>query len=98
MYKDEILEYVKRNDRVCPMPLKWKGFWEMLQDLKTEDWSQEPGVPLILGAWINEPGLAKMGRFWAQIEWGVENGALEQVEEFLLGMKESDWFHIGDSF
>jgi len=37
-----------------------------------------------------------MVRFREHIEWASEHGALDVVHDFLAGLKEEDWHHVGE--
>jgi len=48
----DLLEFVKDNGRVCPIPSKWNALWKKLPDRKQNaDGGWTPPLPLILAAW-----------------------------------------------
>jgi hypothetical protein len=47
----DLLNYVRDNRRVCPVPQRWNELWEMLPDRKRVGNGWEPPLPLILAAW-----------------------------------------------
>jgi hypothetical protein len=52
-------------------------------------------LPLILAAWY-EPDLSKMLRLEEHLKWASNNNALNNVDQFLRKLPESEWFHFGD--
>jgi hypothetical protein len=40
--------------------------------------------------------MLKMLRLAEHIEWAAKHGSLEAVGKFLRGLREDEWFHIGD--
>jgi hypothetical protein len=51
---------------------------------------------LILAAWHDTPAMMKMYCLAEYIQWAEQHGALDSVSIFLRGLREEDWFHIGD--
>ena len=45
-----LLDYVKQDHRICPLPGKWNDLWEMLPDRTCVGGGWEPPLPLILAA------------------------------------------------
>ena len=91
-----VIAYCKENNRVCPVPQKWNELWEMLPSRKRKGNSWEPSPPLILAAWHDTPAMLKMIRLSDHVKWASEHEALSEVSSFLRGLKEADWFHVGD--
>ena len=56
----------------------------------------EPPLPLILAAWHEAPAMLKMLRLAEHIEWAAKHSALEPVSTFLRGLREQDWYHVGE--
>lgn len=56
---------------------------------------QGPRRPLILAAW-SEPAELKALRLEEQLKWADYNSNLDDVDLFLRGLAESEWFHLGD--
>ena len=56
----------------------------------------QPPLPLILAAWHDTPMMLKMLRLAEHIEWAAQHGALVLVASFLRGLREEDWFHVGE--
>ena len=92
----ELLQYVRANRRVCPMPSRWNELWEMLPDRKQVDTGWEPPLPLILAAWADTPALAKILRVEEHIRYADKHGVLPEIDAFLRGLKEDEWAHLGE--
>lgn len=89
---NSLLEYVKSEGRVCPMPNYWNELWQMLPDRKQKSsggW--EPALPLILAAWWDTPALTKMVRLVEHINYAAEHGVLDEVDQFLRNLKPDQW-------
>ena len=93
---DSLVAFCRENNRVCPLPTLWNDLFELLPDRKRSGPGWEPPLPLILAAWHDTPVLLKMLRLTEHIRWAVDRGALESVSGFLRGLREDQWFHIGD--
>jgi len=88
----EVLEYSKKNGRICPQPKKWDELWKKLPNKKRVGNSWEPSVPLILGAWHYCSGVEKMMRFEEHIKYASDQKSLEQLYDFLKSLKEEEWY------
>lgn len=88
-----LLEYAKADGRICPMPDYWNQLWEMLPDKKRVGMGWEPSLPLILAAWWDTPLLSKIVRFDEHIHYAAEHGALDEVDDYLRGLKPEQWFY-----
>jgi hypothetical protein len=91
-----LLEYVRAQDRVCPMPFRWQELWEMLPGRQRRGPSWEPTPPLILGEWWTTPSFAKMDRLSEHINYAATHGVLAEVDRFLRGLPEAEWAHLGE--
>jgi hypothetical protein len=91
-----LLEYVKAEQRVCPMPLRWTELWEMLPGRKRSGSIWEPPPPLILAAWWDTPSFAKAERLAEHINYARDHGVLGDVDRFLRGLTEGEWAHLGE--
>lgn len=78
------------------MPKRWSALWDLLPNRTRVGVGWQPPLPLILGAWDNTSGMLKMLRLAEHVEWAASHGALESVARFLRGLREEDWFHLGD--
>jgi hypothetical protein len=92
----ELLQYVRANRRVCPIPLKWNQLWEMLPDRQRAGSGWEPPLPLILAAWADTPALMKMLRVEEHIRYAAKHGVLPEIDAFLRGLQEDEWAHLGE--
>lgn len=88
-----LLEYVKADGRVCPMPDYWNQLWEMLPDKKRVGMGWEPSLPLILAAWWDTPLLSKILRLDEHIRYAAEHGVLDDVDAYLRGLRPEQWFY-----
>ena len=68
----------------------------MLPNCKRDGAGCRPAPPLILAAWYDTPVILKMLRLAEHIEWATQHGALELVARFLHGLREENWFHVGE--
>lgn len=92
----ELIAYCRRNDRVCPMPMKWNDLYQLLPETHRVGNGWVPALPLILGAWHYASDSEKMLRLDEHINWAADHDALDKVSNFLLNLEESDWHHLGD--
>ena len=51
MILNDLLEFVRTNERVCPQPQRWNELWKMLPNRKRIGNGWDPPLPLILAAW-----------------------------------------------
>lgn len=93
---ESVLELTRKNNRVCPQPMKWQEMYEKLPAKKRVGSGWEPALPLILAAWWDTPALSKMVRFTEHIEWAAAHGCLEEIHSFLSSLSEDQWHHVGD--
>jgi hypothetical protein len=77
------------------MPVRWNDLYKLLPNKKQVGAGWIPPLPLILAAWY-EPALSKMLRLEEHLKWASNNDALNDVDQFLRGLPESEWFHFGD--
>ena len=93
---DSVLDFCRKNRRICPMPPHWSALWDLLPNRTRVGNGWEPPLPLILGAWDDTPAMMKMLRLKVHIEWAESHNSLEPVVRFLYALSEDDWFHLGD--
>ena len=94
---DELIQYCEADGRVCPLPPRWDALWKLLPGRHrnaTGGW--EPELPLILAAWAHSSVAEKRARLREHIRWAAETGALDTAEEFLRGLPEEQWLHVGE--
>jgi hypothetical protein len=90
---EALLEYVKADGRICPMPRYWDRLWEMLPDKKRVGREWIPPPPLTLAVWWETPLLAKTLRLDKHIRYAAEHGALDDVDSYLRGLRPEEWFY-----
>jgi len=93
---DDLLEYCRSNNRVCPQPRKWQELYELLPARRQVGAGYVPSAPLILGAWWHSSDAAKQERLRLHIHWAAEHGAFEEVNRFLRQLDDRDWHHQGE--
>ena len=86
---DDVIEFARSNQRVCPLPDSWDQLWRLLPKTNTE----APPAPLILGDW-SLPARSKMNRLREHLEYADRHGVLSEVDAFLQSLSESDWMHL----
>jgi len=91
-----LLEYVKAQDRVCPMPIRWNELWQMLPGRQRRGSTWEPPPPLILAAWWDTPSFAKMERLAEHINYASAHDVFVDVDRFLRALPESEWAHLSE--
>ena len=91
-----LLEYVKAEQRVCPMPVKWNELWEKLPGRVRRGASWEPPPPLILAAWWDTPSFFKIERLAEHINYAHVHGVLSEVDAFLRALPDGEWAHLGE--
>lgn len=94
--KENLLEYVRVNNRICPSPTAWSKLYGLLKNTKRKGGGWEPAAPLILAAWWETTGLQKMLRLIEHIEWAESNGQLDEISKYLFELKEEQWHHLGE--
>lgn len=94
--KQEVMEEINKNHRICLQPGKWNEFYGLLVEQTSEEHRDEIPRPLILSAWWHTPILPKILRLQEQINWAEDHGFLQVAYAFLDGLPESDWYHGND--
>jgi hypothetical protein len=90
---EDVFAEADKNGRVCPLPMKWNELYELLPVKKRIGNGWEPSLPLILAAWQDTPIISKKLRLKEHLEWAANHGCLDIVYNFLLKLREEDWFH-----
>ena len=92
---DSAMLVARKNNRVCPRPVRWTEFFAMLPPRKTLRGQQLPPAPATGPAWDVTPALTKRLCFREHIEWAEGAGMLEAVMAFMQSMREDEWLHMG---
>ena len=93
---DSAMLVARKNNRVCPRPVRWTEFYAMLPPRKTLRGQQLPPAPATGAAWDVTPPLTKRLCFREHIEWAERAGMLESVMAFMQSMREDEWLHMGE--
>jgi hypothetical protein len=93
---DAAMLVARKNNRVCPRPVRWTQFFAMLPPRKTMRGQQLPPAPATGPAWDVTPALTKRLCFREHIEWAEGAGMLEAVMAFMQSMREDEWLHMGE--
>lgn len=83
---------VRRNNRVCPSPARWRQLYDMLPDRA----GTRPTPPLLGTSWAATPSLSKRMCLREHLSWAEAVGTLPQVLAFLKELPEQEWHHMGD--
>jgi hypothetical protein len=93
---EALQKYCSENGRFCPQPDYWMRLWEMLPDRQRKpSGGSNPPMPLILAAW-ECTGLEKILRVRDHIHWADSHGVIDDVDAYLRGLAEEQWFHGRD--
>jgi len=79
--------YCSEKNRVCPLPEFWYEMYQIITGRKKSDIPP----PLILGAWALSQE-EKSARFILHLDYSVSNGTLIQVDEYLRGLLDDQWY------
>lgn len=91
---NKLLEYVRSEGRICPVPQQWQKLYELLPDKKRRGGGWEPALPLILAAWWEATNVQKIERLKNHVEYAAANGVLDDVETFLRGLPLAEWHRV----
>lgn len=88
--KQKLVDYVKSNNRICPLPKKWDAIFKIIRN----ELPPNKLVPLILGAWHFTEDSEKQERLIEQIEFAfsLANEKTEKFEEAIYELPEIDWY------
>ena len=89
---DDVMQEVRRNNRLCPKPLVWQRLYEWLP----HKGPQLPAVPATRAEWDQLSPMQKRSRLREHIEWAEMQGVLHKVHEALKALPEERWHHIGE--
>ena len=96
MTVEQLIDYCREKQRVCPVPTKWIQLWDMLPERQKVGSGWEPPAPLILAAWHYSSNLDKQLRLADHIRWASTHGHLESAIAFLTELSEKEWHHLGE--
>lgn len=96
MTTDQLLDYVKEDNRVCPKPQRWNELWNLLPDRESVRNGWNPPLPLILAAWYETTDVQKQERLATHIRFAAEKGVLERIEVFIKSLSPEDWIYEGE--
>ena len=86
---ETLWKYCTSDNRVCPMPMKWNDFFNMLKE------HEKLNLPLILNGWEMSSPLEKNMRFEEHVKSAADHDQLDEVSQYLKSLKEEDWAHYG---
>jgi|TARA_B110000285_G_scaffold141630_1_gene158422 hypothetical protein len=97
MTKEELIKYVTSNRRICPLPMLWKKFLDILEVKEKIPPHLIPHlIPLILNGWFSSD-LEKRKRILAQIDYASKDDeVLKKLEELILNIDDKDWLYGDD--
>ncbi|HEY8050775.1 MAG TPA: hypothetical protein VIE63_16515, partial [Ramlibacter sp.] len=95
---EKLIEESRRNNRVCPMPTKWRELDAMLRGAAPPPKSPADVLPPMLPAteWKTTTSLAKRLMFRNVIDWAGGHGMVETALQFVRALPEEQWHHMGD--
>jgi hypothetical protein len=93
---EELIDYCKDKERICPQPQLWNEMWNKLKDKKQIGAGWNPPLPLILAAWYDSSPNSKQFRLIQHLTWADSHGQLKEIANFLTSLNEDQWFHIND--
>ena len=91
-----LVEEARRNNRVCPLPLKWIELDLSLRAAVPEAAAATLQQPLPPREWKTTTALAKRLMFRSVLDWSAANGQVEATLAFVRALPESQWLHMGD--
>ena len=89
-----LMVVARRNNRACPRPVPWAALYDLLEGDRHQDLLEPPVQPWL---WSHLSGLQKRLRFREHLEWAERHGQLGLVAQFMGGLAEGDWVHMGES-
>jgi hypothetical protein len=88
--KQELINYIKSDKRICPMPQKWMAIFGII----SSELPPNVLVPLILGAWNFTEDSEKQKRLIEQIEFAfsLSGDKFEKFEKAIYALNDADWY------
>ena len=93
---EKLVEESRRNNRVCPQPLKWIELDLSLRAAVPEAVAASLPPPLPPREWKTTTALAKRLMFRNVLDWAGANGQVEATLAFVRALPEAQWLHMGD--
>jgi hypothetical protein len=84
----------RRHNRVCPHPPHWIRLYQALEGSEYVDL---PPPPVERWIWSKLSDLQKRLCLRDYFEWAERHDRLPQVAQFLDGLAEADWLHMGEA-
>lgn len=91
-----LLDYVRQDARVCPMPVQWNELWNRLRRPRFRGEGPEPDKPFVLSGWYVE-NERKQARLAYHIQWAFDHGALAVADRYLRSLSIEEWHHSDPS-
>jgi hypothetical protein len=89
--KERILRGIKDDGIVCPVPITWNKFFEIIVEKK--DRAEWPPLPMVLTGWYLAGKDEKHQRFCEHIQWAEDNGVIEIALNFINKIKLDNWYY-----
>jgi hypothetical protein len=89
---DQALQLTRRNNRVCPMPERWRDMFDLMASIAPG--KALPPVVIDGAAWSVVPPMQKRIRLREQLEWAERLGLLDPVFRFLQDLPDEGWLHF----
>jgi len=93
---EKLVEESRRNNRVCPHPVKWFELDAALRTSVPEAARASLSPPLPQREWKTTTALAKRLMFRNVLDWAAENGQVEAALAFVRALPEAQWLHMGE--
>jgi hypothetical protein len=90
---DALMVRARRNNRVCPQPAAWIRLYGELGGSRIVDLPPPP----VDWIWSKLSAIQKRLFFREYLEWAERHGRLTHVAQFMDGLQEADWVHVGDA-
>ncbi|MDC3323245.1 hypothetical protein OAW20_02160 [Gammaproteobacteria bacterium] len=91
----EIIDFCKKEDRICPMPVIWNQMWKNFSK------GEQPReyIPLILSTWWGSTDRAKRERFLSLIEYCWENYPenRKSISHKIKSLRKEDWHYCSEN-
>lgn len=94
----EILDFISRNKIVCPLPIPWEQFFDVIWKSERRQIGdstlgfREMGLmpPLILAGWEASKE-SKVNRFRQHLDWAHQKGRIAQAHRLLNELNDKDF-------